>query len=321
MVKTLRLEAPAQTLNRQFFGRVRARETVDLAFEVGGRLEAVLPEEGTRVAAGDVIARLSQDVFQRALARAEVQRDQSIRDAVRVRQLANQSIATKAYAEELEAARDLAVIAVQDAEADLEDATMVAPFDALVAARLTPVDTIVTQGQAILRLHDMSEVRVEIAMPEQLFVFAGGLAGMTFAASGPDGASLPLRLVAFRPDAASVGQTYLVTLAFTEDPGSALLPGASVTVTASLPSPVNGFTVPASAIIAENDRSAAVMVVERSGETLTVRRTPVEVGSATGTTFTVTGLDEDTEVVTAGAHRLNEGQTVRRFNGLQVAGE
>ena len=49
LVRTVAGAAAADTLSRQFPGRVVARETVDLAFEVGGTLRRLLPEEGARV--------------------------------------------------------------------------------------------------------------------------------------------------------------------------------------------------------------------------------------------------------------------------------
>jgi multidrug efflux pump subunit AcrA (membrane-fusion protein) len=67
--------------------------------------------------------------------------------------------------EDAETTRDLAEIALRAARAALADATLTAPFDALVAARLIPPQSIVEPGQPLIRLHDMSEVRVEIDLP------------------------------------------------------------------------------------------------------------------------------------------------------------
>jgi RND family efflux transporter MFP subunit len=185
--------------------------------------------------------------------------------------------------------------------------------------RLMPAQSMVDPGQPILRLHDMSETRVEIDVPERVFVAAGGLEHVRFAALDPFGREQPLRLVAFQPDASRVGQTYRVTLAFLSDPGSVLLPGASVTVMATLPTLSAGVTVPASALIAGNDRSASVLVLEGQGTTATLRRVEVGLAANGGTTFAVEGLEHGAEIVAAGAHRLAEGQTVRRFTGLRAA--
>ena len=317
IVRTMIIEQSPLTISRHFFGRVRARETVDLAFEIGGRLALLVPEEGARIAKGDQIAALERDGLERAVARAELQRDMAARDAERARVLAESATGAATRAEDSETARDLAEIALRDARAALADATLTAPFDALVAARLTPPQSMVELGQPVLRLHDMSEVRVEIDLPERIFVEAGGLVRVAFKALGPAGTETPLRLVSFQPDTSRIGQTYLVTLAFL-DPPPALLPGASVTIIATFPNPASGITVPVTAVIAGNDGSASVLVLEAQGESTTVRRVQVGIASSGGTTFTIEGLERGAEIVAVGAHRLADGQTVRRFTGLQI---
>jgi RND family efflux transporter MFP subunit len=315
LVRTVVVEAAPETLSRQFLGRVVARETVDLAFEVGGTLRRLLPEEGARVRAGETIAQLRLDPFERAVARAELQHEMSAREAARARRLAERAVAPATRAEDAETARDLAEVALRDARAALEDATLIAPFDGMVAARLTPEHANVAPGQLVLRLHDLSEMRVEIAIPERLFVAAGGLERLSFTAPLPGSGVVDLRLVAFQPETASVGQSYRVTLALPPDAGTLLLPGASMTVTASVPAPATGVPVPATALLATTDRRAEIMVLE-GHEAPVVRRVPVTVTAPFGSAFLVEGLPASAEIVAAGAHLLRDGQPVRRFSPL-----
>lgn len=93
-VRTMIVEAAPLTISHQFFGRVRARETVDLAFEVGGRL-----------AVGDTIAELERDVLERGVARAELQFDMAAREAARTRALAKSATGAATRAEDAETAR------------------------------------------------------------------------------------------------------------------------------------------------------------------------------------------------------------------------
>lgn len=316
-VKTITVQSASPLITRQFYGQIRARETVDLAFEVGGKLASLIPEEGMRIASGTRLARLELPDFERAVTRADLQLERASRDAQRAAQLAQRAAGAVAQAEDARTAEGLAKVALNDARAALDDATLTAPFDAMVAARLAPAHSIIEPGQPILRLHDMSEMRVDFDLPERAYVAAGGLDQMRFAARMQAAPDLPLRLVGFQPDASRIGQSYRVTLAFEGDPG--LLPGASVTVLASVPNPVAGVSVPASAILAGNDGTAAVLALDGSDEIATLRRIPVTVATATGAMLTVTGLQDGTELVAIGAHRLKDGQNVRRFQGLQPA--
>lgn len=315
MVRTTVLSAPSARQSRQFFGQVRARETVDLALQVGGTLERLIPEEGNRVARGEVLARLRLDPFERAVARAELQRDMARREAQRARDLADRAAAPATRAEDAETSRDLAEVALRDARAALEDAILTAPFDGLVAARLVAEHGSVGAGQPVLRLHDMSQVRVEISLPERLFAAAGGLEGLRFAATLA-GDDTPLEPVAFQPEASRVGQSFRVTLAVPANAATGLVPGASLTVVASVPVPAAGLAVPAEAVLTANDRTTSVFVVEGAEDDLRVRQVPVQVTTPDGTTLHVRGVPKGAEIVTAGVHRLRDGQRVRRFAPL-----
>lgn len=316
-VRTMIVAAAPDTASRQFFGQIVARDTVDLAFEVGGTLRQVIPEEGARVISGEPIAQLRLDPFERAVARRALQLDMAAREASRAQDLAARAVAPATQAEDAETAREMAEVDLRDARAALEDATLLAPFDGLIAARLVPAYASVAPGQPVLRLHDMSEMRVEIAVPERLFAAAGGLGAVRFTGQIAGRDDVELRLVGFQPETATVGQSFRVTLALVAPPAG-LLPGTSMTVTAAIPQQAQGVPVPATALLATADRQAEVMIVE-DRQTLRVRRVPVQVTAPAGSAFFVEGLPPDAEIVTTGAHLLQDGQQVRRFAPLTLS--
>ncbi|MGC9523172.1 MAG: efflux RND transporter periplasmic adaptor subunit [Anaerolineae bacterium] len=317
-VRTTIVDAPTATMTRQFFGQVRARETVALSFEVGGTMVLLVPEEGQRVSRDELLASLDLDPFERAVERAELALAMAAREADRAATLAERQVGAITRAEDAATARDMAAVALRDARAALADATLRAPFDGLVAARITPAFSAVSPGQPILRLHDLSELRVEFALPERMLQQVGTLDTVVFTAELPEGREAALRVVAFQPDTDRVGQSYRVTLAFVDD-GVEMLPGASVTIRAAIPTSTHGLEVPASALLAGSDREAAVLALAAEGETFVLRRHPVTVVVGAGSGFTVEGLAAGTEIVTAGAHLLREGQIVRRFTGLTTS--
>ncbi len=319
-VKVVRAELAPAYRSRSFFGRVRARETVDLSFEVGGALEVLTAIEGDRVVRGNLLARLDQGTFERAVERAEVTLRQATRDYERAAALVQRSAASRARYDDAETSRDLASVALREARDDLEDATILAPFDGLVAERLTPNFTNVEPGRPILRLHDMSEVRVELKLPERLLTRVGDPARVRFTTRMPDqDEAVVLRFVEFHAETDRIGQSYTITLAFPDVDSAFLVPGASVMVTASVPAATSGLVLPASALLSGSDRETAVLVLEpEEGASAVLRRQPVEVRSETGTGFLVTGLPEGAEVVAVGGHLLRDGQTVRRYSRLVV---
>lgn len=320
LVKVVTAEPVPGFQTRTFFGRVRARETVDLSFEVGGALKMLDAVEGDRVARGSVLARLDQAPFERALERAEIADRQAERRLERAASLMRTGAGSRVRFEDAESERDLAAVALREARDNLEDATLLAPFDSLVAERLTPNFSNVELGEPVLRLHDMSEIQVELELPERLLARVGDPATIRFSTRLPDRSEdVALRFVEFHAQTGRVSQSYAVTLAFPPIESAFLVPGASVVVSASMPMTSPGLALPASAIFSGPDRTASVLVLEPS-DTMhaTLRRQPVEVHSETGTRFTVTGLAEGTEVVAVGGHLLRDGQSVRRYTNLIV---
>ena len=102
---------------RRFFGRIAARETVDLSFEVGGRLVTLPVVEGETIPQGTVVAALETETFERAVVRAELALAQARREETRSAQLAASNVASAVRAEDAVTARELAEVALDDAHA------------------------------------------------------------------------------------------------------------------------------------------------------------------------------------------------------------
>lgn len=315
-VRTLVVSEADATVTRQFFGRVRARDTLDLAFEVGGRLSFLDAVEGAPVLAGTLIAELDIDPFERAVARAEVTLAQAERDLDRARQLAVRNVASSVNAEMAETARDLAALTLRDANAALEDARIVAPFDGLIADRIASTSTIIEPGQPVVRLHDMSELRIDIELPERLLGQLPDPDSIEFTALLPSGGAYPLTFREIRAETGPVGQSYTMSLAASRDGLPPLLPGQTIIVRAAVPHGDPRRAVPATAIATAPDGGAYVVAVEARGDALIARHIAIEVASPTGSTLVVEGLPEDTEIVAIGPHAVPNGSPLARYAGL-----
>lgn len=317
--KLTTLTAGEPAIERRFYGRVRARETVDLAFQVGGQITEIAAPEGEPLAEGALIARLDLAPFRRQLAQARLRRDKAERDLERLESLSSANV-SEVRIQDARTEAELARLAVAEAEDALDDATLAAPFDALVARRLVAAFSTVSPGQPVVRLHDMSELRVDIDVPEVLFRRARSRGLKVWAAFPGDETRHPLALREFEAETAEVGQTYRLTLAFRDNPGDWVLPGASATVTALAPASGDVVVVPESALVFGPDRAAHVMVFEPSSDDPdlgTVALTPVTLRIlADGRPALESGPPPGAEIVAAGAALLEDGQRVRRFSGV-----
>jgi RND family efflux transporter MFP subunit len=317
-VKLETVVAGASKETHVFFGRVVARETVDLAFQVGGQIVQFPVEEGATVRAGDLVAKMDQEPFDLALAEANAQKTQADRTSQRYRELLGSTV-TQTTLQDAETQGELAAIALRTAQRNLSNAALHAPFDGIVAARIVPNFSTVAAGSPVVRLHDMSDLRIEIDVPETLVQRAGKNEGVTlFAEFNANDRRYPMELREFNAETAQVGQTYSITLGMAPPDDLNVLPGASAKVTAVFTATDLGIIVPASAVIVENDRSASVMVFSPTGANEgTVAATPVEIApTEEGKVKVLSGLSAGQEIVIIGTSALRDGDTVRRFTGF-----
>ena len=317
-VKLMLVQETSPGFSRQFFGRVAARQTVDLAFQVSGQIVEMPVTEGFVIPKDGLIAQLDQEPFQRRYDRAVLQKDQADRTVARLSRLRG-TTASQVAVDDAETDAQLADIAVRDAEYDLEHATLTAPFDALVSSRAVEAFTTVSAGSPIVRIHDMSELRIEVDVPEILFQRSGQETDITITAKFPVSDEVfPLQIREFDAESSTVGQTFRIQFGLTPPEGLQILPGSSVTVNVQVQDDQTGIIVPATAIVPDTQGALGVMVYSPVGaDEGTVRRVPVTIEpTQTGDVRVLTGLSDRDEIVVAGGAALTDGQAVRRFAGF-----
>ena len=317
-VKLMMVSETSPGFSRQFFGRVAARQTVDLAFQVAGQIIEMPVTEGLVIPKGGLIARLDQEPFELQLNRARLQKDQADRTVARLSRLRGTTVSQVAL-DDADTNAQLAAIATRDAEYALEHATLTAPFDALVSSRTVEAFTTVSAGTPIVRIHDMSELRIEVDVPEILFQRRGSQDDVTITAKFPASDEVfPLQIREFDAETSSVGQTFRINFGLTPPEGIQVLPGSSVTVNVQVQENQTGIVVPPTAIVADAEGRLGVMLFSPAGaDEGTVRRVPVEIEpTQSGDVRVVSGLSDGDEIVVAGGNALSDGQAVRRFAGF-----
>ncbi len=317
-VKLMQVSETTPGFSRQFFGRVAARQTVDLAFQVAGQIVDMPVTEGFVIPKDGLIARLDQEPFELQRDRARLQKDQADRTVARLSRLRG-STASQVAVDDAETAAQLAAIAVRDAEYALEHATLTAPFDALVSSRAVEAFTTVSAGTPIVRIHDMSELRIEVDVPEILFQRSGQEDDITITAKFPVSDEIfPLEIREFDAETSSVGQTFRIQFGLTPPEGLQILPGSSVTVTVQVQDERTGIFIPPTAVVADASGALGVLVFSPVGaDAGTVRRVPVTIEpTQSGDVRVLAGLSDGDEIVVTGGGALTDGQAVRRFAGF-----
>jgi RND family efflux transporter MFP subunit len=304
-------------VTRQFFGHVVARQTVDLAFQVGGQIVDFPAQEGEVIAQGDLVARLDLEQFELQLEQAQLQLDQAQRAYNRLERLTLS--VTEAQLQDAETQLRLAQVNMRNAQVALDDATLLAPFDALVASRNVANFSTVGQATPVVRLHDMSELRIEIDVPEVLFQRAGDDPNVQMQARFPTSdTTYPLIIREFNAEASAVGQSFRLTLALLGGDDISVLPGSSVTVLATLFEGDAPIIIPSTALRIANDGSTSVLRFTAQDDAIgVVNEIPVTIqADRNGAIQVIDGLMPGDQIVRTGAHAIADGQTVRRFEGF-----
>lgn len=320
-VKLMTIEAEDTLIERQFYGRVAARSTVELAFQAGGQMEEFTAREGQIVAEGEVLARLDTTTFERNVAKARADLEQARRDLSRSEEL-GRDVVPQATIEAQRTKVELAEVSYESALDTLEDATLVAPFDALISSQLAEQYATVGAGQAVVRVHDMSALQVTIEVPEVLFRQVGTDAAITAEAEliGVE-TPVPLEFSEITAEASAVGQTYSLSFTFDGPLPDRLLPGSSATVTLRLtrPAAMAEPLLPVSAVRFATDGTPEVLVFEPGTDSDhgKLGHSPVAISPGPGGFFRMhDGPPDGTEIVAAGAAGLRPGTEVRRYTGL-----
>ena len=305
-------------IERQFFGVVAARQTVDLAFQVDGQIRELPVVEGQVTPKGGLIGQLDLETFELARDQAQVQLDQAERTYARLQRLSGSAV-SEVSVQDAETEVALAKIALRNAETALRHASLEAPFDALIATRNVDNFTTIAAGTPVVRIHDMSELRIEIDVPEILFQRAGEDPDVELSAKFPFSDQIfPLEVREFNAETSDIGQTFQLTFGLAPPEGLVVLPGASVTVTAILNEGDRGLLVPPSAIKTDAAGAVSMMVFEPQGAeegTLQERPVTVDIDNEGGVRITA-GLEDGEDYVVTGVAALSDGQSVRRFTGF-----
>ncbi|AEV38534.1 efflux transporter, RND family, MFP subunit [Pseudovibrio sp. FO-BEG1] len=300
---------------RNFTGRVDAVQTVDLAFRVSGQLVELPIVEGQRIAKGDLIAALDPTDYENALREAQVNYEQKKKDLQRFETLKDKQVISEGQYDNAKTAFDLADVTLDRAKQNLGYTKIVAPYDAIVTSRTLDNYAIINAGTSIARVQDVSEVRIDINVPETLFAQATESSVLKMTAEFPShpGKVFPLEYREHSTEADMVAQTYRVTLAMDNDSGFNIIPGMTASVKVKLNSldaaGATAFFVPTSAIGSAPDKSSYVWVVDESEKR--VGRRKVLLGTVLGGFIPIlSGLKDGEMIVTAGVSHLSENQQI-----------
>ncbi len=286
------------------------------------RRESLVRQADARLAnARADFERASRLVASRAISRAEFdQMETNYRVAIEEQKAAVQLAEQSAIAREEDILGKEAAVRglearVVEADIQLRDSTIVAPYDGVIANRFVEEGQNVRAKDPIVRFQDVDEIEVVVDVPESVMVSdiqRADIVEMLAAFSGAPGLQFPVQIREIAQVADATTQTFQVRTAMRAPEGLQALPGMTATVTVAYRrAGILGerMLVPATAVVQREGGDQVVWVVDADGK---AAARPVKVGSVSGGRIEIVdGLQPGERIAVAGVRFLREGMKVR----------
>lgn len=316
---------------RRFPGRINAAQVADLGFQVNGEIESVLVEVGDRVEKDQALARLDPERLElrrkeleaaRAEASASLIRSEAL--LRRTRDLLNNEYVTQQDLDNATAERDglRARVrqldqSIENANVNLGDATLKAPFRGVIVGRYLDAGATVSAGQPVVRLNEKAGVEALIGVPAR---FARNIViGDSFEITSKDLAS-SARVLGIGDEVELATQTVAIRLQILDDPG--FIPGGLVRLQLEEERRTKGAWAPALALTESLRGLWSVYVVENIENGVgVIARKDVEVIHIGNQQIYIRGtVEEGDQVVASAPFRFVPGQRVRIVASPEVEG-
>jgi RND family efflux transporter MFP subunit len=321
-------------------GYVVARRKATLATKILGKLTEVNFEEGQRVKAGDIVARLDDSNYSAALHQAEalaVQAKATLDNTAPLYnryRAANEQGGISSYAletqrlayENARTAYDVAVASVRFAQAAENDTVVLAPFDGIVTVKVAQVGEVVAPSGAgagntrtgIVTIVDMNSLEVDVDVSENYIERVQVAAPVTIHLDAYPDLDIPGSVIAIIPTADQSKGTVQVRVAI-KAKDNRILPQMAARV-AFLNMPEKGtsaaaaprVSVPVGAVIA-NGKTGSVFVIGEGGK---IEKRDVALGLKTATNVTIlSGISAGERLAGDNLDKLHDGDHVKVAEG------
>lgn len=319
LVRSMEVTESSEAQQGSYAGTVRGRYETKMSFQVGGQIIARNVNVGSRVSPGEVLMLLDpKDVVQEAnagtaqVASARAQLNLAQANLARYSELYKEAAISASTLDQYQTNYDAAFAAYQQALAQSAEAHNAVGYTNLTAGASGVISSItaeegqvVSAGETVMTLVQTNELEVEISVPESRVdtLAVGENVRVTFWALG-SGADGVIREIA--PMADSASRTYMVRVRIPSPPQ-----GMELGMTADVVIPegtAEGFVLPLSAIYQTGDMPEVWLIGD--DDRLVLKQVTVE--GFDSDSVRVSGLSAGDVVVTAGVHKLREGQEVRR---------
>lgn len=310
-VEAARVAAPGASGSVSGAGTLERRREMALSFRIPGVLTAMRVEAGDNIRAGQAIAAIDPAGVDARQQQTAADLERARRDVERDKTLFDKGYVSRQRIDDRTSALKAAQAAYDAARFDRRWASLVSPVSGVVLERRAQAGEVVAAGQVVARVADLSSplvLRLPLAAREAARVRVGDTAQVTV--DDLNGQTLTGRVTRVGEAADTRTGAISVEIELSAPPAilrSGQVAHATLQVRAA-PGAATAYTrIPAEAVLEASGQRGFVFRFDHGK----ARRTPVTFGGFDGDDALVSGLADGTQVITAGAGFIADGEAVR----------
>ncbi len=316
-VRVMVIEDVGGVATRSYSGKTEAKDSVDVSFEVAGKIIELPVTRGMSVAAGDVIAKLDARDYENDLVAKKADYEKTLAELNRYRELYEKDAVSRQDLETKERNKSVAESNKKIAEKKVQDSYLRAPFAGVVATINVDNFQSVQAKESIARIQNNEAIEVVVYVPERDLAVLQAMKLKEAKAEFDTfpGQNFNLEVKEYETQADPVTQTFKVKFTLPRPDKVQVLPGMSAKVSLSLEAKdgqkaSSVYLLPSTAVQADPSGKSYVWVVDEKDQT--VHKRDITMGEVTGTGSIEVkgGLEPGMAIVVAGIRELSEGMKV-----------
>ena len=306
---------------RTAVGSLAAVQGVTVTAELTGKVVRIAFEAGTKVNAGDLLVRQDTSSEEAQLRAAEATVELARRNLERLKKLLERRTIAQSQYDSAEAQFKEGVARADTIRATIAKKNIRAPFTGRLGIRLVNLGQILNEGDPIVSLQSINPIFVNFSLPQQQLAEVKTGLTVRLTSDALPGQVIEGKITAINPevDPATRNIRIQATVANRQE---YLRPGMFVNVVVVLPTMENVLAVPATAVLYAPYSDSVFVVEEKQSHNdkqsgRVVRQRVVQLGEKRGDFVAiVSGLEAGETIVSTGAFKLRNGQTVVVDNSL-----
>ncbi|MCQ2373197.1 MAG: efflux RND transporter periplasmic adaptor subunit [Phascolarctobacterium sp.] len=315
LVKSMKVIKRDTPLVYEYTGFIEANREMELRAQVTGQITGKFFKGGDRVSSGQVLYTIDSRTYEANLINAKATYEMAAADAERYTTLYNQNAISKQVLDKAVTAREQARAALLNAQTNMSETSVRAPFDGRIDTASVEVGNYVTQGQTVLtKISDTNPVNTKFSVsePEYLAITAANdgkaaLDDLHLVLSDGTAYEGTGRIIEVNRGISNNTGTITVKAQF-DNPNRRLLPGMFTHIKAVGGIKKDAILIPQRSIV-EMLYKKFVFVV---GPDKKVKMTEVTTGNIVDRLFIVeSGLKGDETIVVEGTAKLRNDATVK----------